>query len=53
LYCVERPYRIEVERLLDFREDWRRYMITKDWVDAEQFFEAYDTALDLHRHRKV
>ena len=53
LYCVERPYRIEVERLLDFREDWRRYMITKDWVDAEQFFEAYDTALDLHRRRKV
>lgn len=53
LYCIGRPYRIEVGRLLDSREDWGRYMITKDWVDAEQFLEAYDTALDLFRLRKA
>jgi hypothetical protein len=51
LYCVEQPYRIEIERLLNSQEDWRKYMLTKDWVDVDQFLEAYDIVLDLHRFR--
>lgn len=47
LYCLDRDYHIPAARLLDTSEDWRAYMLTKTWVDRDDFLEAYEIAQAL------
>ncbi|MEU8547199.1 hypothetical protein AB0C81_09375 [Streptomyces roseoverticillatus] len=44
LWCRQRYFHIRTEQLLDARQDWRRYTLTKSWVDREHFLDAYRTA---------
>ncbi|MEV5080574.1 MULTISPECIES: hypothetical protein [unclassified Streptomyces] len=44
LWCRQRYFHIRTEQLLDARQDWRRYALTKPWVDRDHFLDAYRTA---------
>ncbi|MCF3102353.1 hypothetical protein IPZ58_12260 [Streptomyces roseoverticillatus] len=44
LWCRQRYFHVRTEQLLDARQDWRRYALTKPWVDREHFLDAHRTA---------
>ncbi|MET7401005.1 hypothetical protein ABZS66_46750 [Dactylosporangium sp. NPDC005572] len=43
LYCLERDYRIPLART-GTGEDWRTHMLTKSWVDRDDFLTAWGIA---------
>ena len=47
LYCLERDYRIPLERIDGTGEDWRGHMLAKSWVDRDDFLTAYSIAATL------
>jgi hypothetical protein len=47
LYCLERDYRIPLDRLGETSEDWRSHMLAKAWVDRDDFLTAYGIAMVL------
>ena len=49
LYSLDRDYRIPAMRLWDSGEDWRGHMLSKQWVDRDDFLETYQVARALYR----
>jgi hypothetical protein len=49
LYCLERDYRIPLERVGGTSEDWRSHMLAKSWVDRDDFLTAYGIASSVAR----
>lgn len=49
LYSLDRDYRIPATRLRGSGEDWRAHMLSKQWVDRDDFLETYQVASALYR----